>query len=321
MQANSIELTDSPLVEHHGVTSAEYSYTITLGPGVVRYLKIEAFLKADVEDVITKLRSLTANLNIATPPHHMYAHPTQRLVLDLAEFDSLIIGTSWESRLQMHHKLGRIYLSENMPSAVYCSFHQVLRLKDVAFDECLNAWIRNAMGNHDIVDSYRQSLAHLVVTPAGHSYRSTFVFTRTPFVRNRLDCLAQDEEERKTATELEMLRRSKFNCFIYVMEDLRNKTFKIGRSKTPGKRERTLQSEMPQIVMRFSIPGEEAHEKQLHDQFEAKRVRGEWFSLADADLLWIVEYLKVEGDASRAIVDHSWLGGVYMASSTGRPSK
>jgi hypothetical protein len=99
------------------------------------------------------------------------------------------------------------------------------------------------------------------------------------------------------------------------MEDLRNKTFKIGRSKTPGKRERTLQSEVPQIVMRFSVPAEEAHEKQLHDRFQSRRMRGEWFALTNDDLVWIVEFLKVSGDSFRAVVDYQWLGAIHFASS------
>lgn len=251
----------------------------------------------------------------------MYAHPTERVVLDLAEFDALIQSASWEERLRLHHELGRIYISETMPSSVYCSFHEILRLKDAAFRECLEAWAKSALDNDDITNSYRNSPEHLVMTHAGRPYDLTIVFSKTAFVKERLDFLEQNETERKAAAELELLRRSKFNCFIYVMEDLRNRVFKIGRSKTPGKRERTLQSEVPQVVLRFSIPGEEEDEKRLHDRFESKRVRGEWFALTNDDLLMIIEHLKTNGDVSRTIMDHSWLGSVYMASTSNRPSK
>jgi hypothetical protein len=121
--------------------------------------------------------------------------------------------------------------------------------------------------------------------------------------------------------ESELLRRSNFDCFIYLMEDLRNRSFKIGRSKTPGKRERTLQSEVPQVVMRFSIPAEEECERQLHGHFESKRFRGEWFTLTNDDLVWIVAFLKANGDPSRAIMDYNWLGNIHFASTPIASSK
>ena len=100
------------------------------------------------------------------------------------------------------------------------------------------------------------------------------------------------------------------------MQDMRNGAFKIGRSITPEKRERTLQSEVPEIVMRFSIPADEAHEKHLHDYFEGKNMRGEWFALEPSDLLWVISYLKQHGDIERAFANHEWLGQIYLRSNT-----
>lgn len=323
IQTNSIQLSDSG--------DSRGDYTVTLGPGLVRYLSPEVFFAADVENVIALLRSLPGGLEIKPPDYPLRAWQIKLgvsseerpnwVVFEPAEFDTLLKNETWESKLRLHHKLGWLYVSETMPSAAYCCFHELLRLKEFEFDECLKALVKQALGNDDIINSYRKSLDHIVVIYDGRRSDFEFVFARTAFVTGRLNQLMQDETERESASDLELLRRSKFDCFIYVMEDLRNKTFKIGRSKTPGKRERTLQSEMPQIVMRFSIPGEEAHEKQLHDQFDAKRVRGEWFALTNDDLLWVVDFLKTKGDAGRVIVDNSWLGSVYLASSTGRVSK
>jgi hypothetical protein len=204
-----------------------------------------------------------------------------------------------------------------MPSCVYATFHELLRLQTLALEECLKAWVRHAFGNNDITHSYLNDPGHLVVTPGVRQY----VFAKTPFVLQKLNATQQDEVEQKALAESELLRRSRFDCFIYLMEDLRNRSFKIGRSRTPEKRERTLQSEVPQVVMRFSIPAEEEQERQLHSRFECRRSRGEWFALTSEDLVWIVAYLKANGDASRAMVDYNWLGSVQFTAAPNTPGK
>ena len=301
------------------------SYTITLAPGVVRYLKIQDFLRSNFEEALIRLRSLSKNLEIESPEHVIhpesfgeaftarFANEDKRFSatrLDSAEYDNLLKNESWEERLQSHHKLGRLFLTEALPTSVYCSFFEFFRLKNHAFEECLNSWVKNALQNDDITNSYRKSEEHLVVR---HVVRNSE--SKTPFVKEWLDVLARSDAEAKAIIDLERLRRSKFDCFVYLMEDLRNKKFKIGKSKTPGKRERTLQSEVPQVVMRFSIPAEEAREKELHNHFDVKRIRGEWFELNEDELAWLISFLKSNGDISRAFVDFDWLGRIHFNTS------
>ena len=302
---------------------------VTLAPGIVQYLKIEDFLQSDIEDALAHLRSLSDKLEIKPPRPCFYALSfgkaftasmpeglvkLNRTRLDFPEYDNLFKDESWEQKLRSHHKLGQLFLTEAMSTSVYCSFFDFFRLKQHAFEECLNSWIKQAFLNGDLIESYRKSDNHLVVRHTVRDHEFEFVFAKTPFIREQLQIAAHDEAERKAATDLELLRRSKFDCYIYLMEDLRNKTFKIGKSKTPGKRERTLQSEVPQIVMRFSVPAEEQFEKQLHEHFENKRQRGEWFTLSDEDLGWVVAFLKSKGDASRVFIDFQWFGSVSYAS-------
>lgn len=75
---------------------------------------------------------------------------------------------------------------------------------------------------------------------------------------------------------------------IYLMKNERNGLVKIGKSISPKFRERTLQSQEPEISMIFvSCLCEEIIEKDLHEKFSEKRVRGEWFNLTDDDILLI----------------------------------
>lgn len=79
---------------------------------------------------------------------------------------------------------------------------------------------------------------------------------------------------------------------VYVMIDKNTGFYKIGRSIDPIKRERTLQSEKPTIEMLFNHDARVKDEKELHNMFSDKRVRGEWFDLNGSDLHKIREYFN-----------------------------
>lgn len=79
---------------------------------------------------------------------------------------------------------------------------------------------------------------------------------------------------------------------IYVMIDKNTGLYKIGRSKNPTIREKTLQSEKPTIELMLYWSGFVNDEKILHDKYSDKRVRGEWFSLNYIDIEDIKSYFK-----------------------------
>jgi hypothetical protein len=80
--------------------------------------------------------------------------------------------------------------------------------------------------------------------------------------------------------------------YVYVLIDKNTRYYKIGRSKNPLIREKTLQSEKPTIEMIYSHDARIKDEKVLHDYFKSKRVRGEWFDLSGSDLQYIKEYFN-----------------------------
>lgn len=86
-------------------------------------------------------------------------------------------------------------------------------------------------------------------------------------------------------------------CYVYLMHDSKNGYHKIGISKTPKYREKTLQSEKPTIdmVCAKEYPSRkiaEAIEAALHKVYDECRIRGEWFNLSEADVAMIRETLK-----------------------------
>lgn len=79
-------------------------------------------------------------------------------------------------------------------------------------------------------------------------------------------------------------------CYVYLMHDIANGYYKIGISKDPQYRERTLQSEKPTIekICAKEFPTRqiaEAFEAALHKTYAPKRIRGEWFNLTGRDVV------------------------------------
>jgi hypothetical protein len=99
---------------------------------------------------------------------------------------------------------------------------------------------------------------------------------------------ALEKEYKKLGGE----RRKMPETFIYLMKDEINGYHKIGRSKTPHKREKTLQSEKPSITLVYSCKANIDEESLLHKKYNEYRIRGEWFNLSEQQLEEIKSYLE-----------------------------
>ncbi|MEJ8841505.1 GIY-YIG nuclease family protein [Lacibacter sp. H375] len=80
---------------------------------------------------------------------------------------------------------------------------------------------------------------------------------------------------------------------VYLMLNKRNNYIKIGKSKTLGFREKTLQADEPEVVLVVTWHAPAKVEKELHRMFSDKRKRGEWFNLKLKELKIIKEYMKL----------------------------
>ena len=71
----------------------------------------------------------------------------------------------------------------------------------------------------------------------------------------------------------------------YLIKDQRTGLYKIGKSKNPKLREKTLQGENPlcEIVKTW----DKDIEKYLHDNYKNQRIRGEWFNLSEIQVKYI----------------------------------
>jgi hypothetical protein len=87
--------------------------------------------------------------------------------------------------------------------------------------------------------------------------------------RNTIEGLAT-ERERRTKEEPKSL---------YLMKDKNNGYYKIGISQDCEYRERTLQSEKPNIELVGQWKSLDKYERAWHDYFKKNNTRGEWFTL------------------------------------------
>lgn len=77
--------------------------------------------------------------------------------------------------------------------------------------------------------------------------------------------------------------------YVYVMINCDDFTFKIGQSKNPSYRERTLQSKQPNITLLKVWQCNKKIERELHKIYQKNRIRGEWFKLDFGDFLYLNE--------------------------------
>jgi hypothetical protein len=75
--------------------------------------------------------------------------------------------------------------------------------------------------------------------------------------------------------------------YVYLMINKRNSLYKIGRSTSPQYREKTLQSEEPEVHLLWKLLARKEDEVHLHQLFKTSRVRGEWFDLEPEEVEWI----------------------------------
>jgi hypothetical protein len=80
--------------------------------------------------------------------------------------------------------------------------------------------------------------------------------------------------------------------YVYLMVNTDTALIKIGKSKNPRYRERTLHSQEPVVHLIAVWCCDPKIEKELHAKFAAKRVRGEWFRLQISDLTKIEMHMK-----------------------------
>jgi len=106
----------------------------------------------------------------------------------------------------------------------------------------------------------------------------------------QIDRLEKENNRLKSYNSRPLIyQRENIKPKCYLMIDEATGLVKIGKSINPENRERTLQSEKPTIKMIHYFDND--IERELHNKFRDKRVRGEWFRL---DMNEVSEIIKAK---------------------------
>ena len=81
--------------------------------------------------------------------------------------------------------------------------------------------------------------------------------------------------------------------FLYLMKNCRDGRYKIGRSMNPIHREKTLQSEEPDVKLVAKFKGLARYERDWHDYFSDQHCRGEWFDLTGVQVKFMVHKCRL----------------------------
>ena len=103
--------------------------------------------------------------------------------------------------------------------------------------------------------------------------------------------ITEDYEEKDVPKILEIsqsvnkVKKDTHKTKTYLIKNRRNGFYKIGKSRNPKHREKTLQSEEPDILMVKTW--DKDIERVLHKKYNNYRIRGEWFELSKTQVQFI----------------------------------
>ena len=101
----------------------------------------------------------------------------------------------------------------------------------------------------------------------------------------KFDTLWTEEEVERDFKEIKKNRDIKKHKKTYIIKENNTGLYKIGKSVNPKYRERTLQSQTPNIEI-VKIWDKDIESK-LHNKYNENRIRGEWFNLTKSQLKYI----------------------------------
>ena len=316
------------LLKTEGAGYRSADLTLTFGPGVVRYLNPLSLVADAGHCALAEIASFDVTPSIKFPtgdfsPSDIGINTDEfwNATFKFNEFQSLFENRPHEEIIRDIARIFKAYSERPFPTEAYWAFSQYTNSSRLVLSEFLDSWMRETFGNYDLAQSYAESNDHLLLKVA---YSTSYVFRKSDYLlarRKEIDAAAEELlriEEKNRSDEAarrfdDSIRRSSFEVFTYLMEDTRNGMIKIGKSRNPERREKTLQSEAPSVEMRIAVPTESDFENDLHVEFDHLRRRGEWFEMSSLEIKTVIERLLTHGDPDRSITSHEWIGRVFLA--------
>lgn len=162
---------------------------------------------------------------------------------------------------------------------------------------------RNIANRKDLADFIRQARKE-AVTLTKHKCESCTRKAKERAMQIELDKLdkiiadaAEELTHEKTKDESEFAV-----SHLYLMKCERTGFYKIGKSKNPKHREKTLQAESPSIAMIAVFQEQGWQERDWHKYFARHRKRGEWFSLNKVQVAYMCRTASKRKESECALI-------------------
>lgn len=182
--------------------------------------------------------------------------------------------------VSLYHELCKYYESKNKKTPL---------IEDIIFKKCMDRWYAQ------VSDLKNISIDIMLMVMYTNSIEFFFKKNKNVFISNfgfkslygLKDASGNFKENTKKPLYLKNIHKIKKT---YIMIDENTNYYKIGCSKDCKYREKTLMAQKPTI--RLICYCDRNVEKVLHKRFSRKRIRGEWFSLNESEIAYILSYFK-----------------------------
>jgi hypothetical protein len=147
----------------------------------------------------------------------------------------------------------------------------------IELDENGNLLINSGVSNRYLLNHQLDSLKRIIDNTV--EFYDTSNFTDAEINRTNLKKYIEGMEIVETCvTEKYYKTKVDKETSIYLAQNTRNYTLKIGRSKNPKNRIANLNTaSADKVIMLYSFESVESKEIDLHDKYKLYRLNGEWF--------------------------------------------
>lgn len=149
--------------------------------------------------------------------------------------------------------------------------------------EYIEAYIPNSIRSNTVKVFNKEIYLPLSLEPQLRLYAANFDFDL--YDRLEADIIVREITFSCTETEEDVV--SIHQQQTYLMLDEACGAVKIGKSSDPRFREHTLGAQIPCVKLLAVCPKD--IERELHDKYKIKRMRGEWFNLSHKDIRQIIK--------------------------------
>ncbi len=163
--------------------------TLTLGPGVVRYLDPLTLVADAGYSVINEIASFGVAPSIKFPSWDFRPYDIGIETDDFSsayfkfnEFPSLFESRPYAEIICEVAPIFKSYVEAPFPTEAYRAFYQYTESSRLVLSEFLESWVRETFRNRDLARSYANSNDHILLEVG---YNWTYVFRKTDYLLER----------------------------------------------------------------------------------------------------------------------------------------